>query len=147
MQGVSGSSPLVSTKNKGDRTVAFIFVWGLTRTTSHYLPCQYFASQFCSEIQSFRAIVVRIRAPRVYCVIRRVRPTNSKIHLSSFDRTVAFIFVWGLTRTTSHYLPCQYFASQFCSEIQSFRAIVVRIRAPRVYCVIRRVRKAKQQNP
>ena len=82
MQGVSGSSPLVSTKTKRHLKWC-LFV--LTGTVSNHLALSGlfafgFANALCSHPVRAR-IVVRIPLAE-YCVIRRARPTNSKVHLS-----------------------------------------------------------------
>ena len=71
MQGVSGSSPLVSTKTKGTHRGAFSFWWGLTRTTSRYPLCSHLciAILLCSHS-------VRARMWFAY----QAKPTKARFH-------------------------------------------------------------------
>ena len=82
MQGVTGSSPVVSTKIK--RTV-------LCRPF-------YFEEPLLKQLVPNGTILVCIPPSAVYCVIRRVRPTNSKIQLSR-SCTVLFLFCGAAART------------------------------------------------
>ena len=97
MQGVTGSSPVVSTKQKR-HPQRCLFLFGEALLDQLAL-LSLFALMLCN-LAMFTlgscANLVRIPSLTEYCVIRRVRPTNSKIQLSNliiFLHRCLFIFL------------------------------------------------------